>query len=53
MVRTVRDQRSDFSNTEMNLIGYLVAAPLIVLLLPILPFLVVLWLGGKLLAGDE
>lgn len=53
MVRTVRDQRRDFSNTELNLIGYLVAAPLVVLLLPILSFLVALWLGGKLLAAGE
>lgn len=53
MVKAVRDPRDDLSNTEMNLISYLVAAPLVVLLLPILPFLVVLWLGDKLLAGGE
>ncbi len=35
----------------MRLIGYLVAAPLVLLLLPLLPVIVLLWIGGKLTAS--
>jgi hypothetical protein len=34
---------------EMNVIGWLVALPLVILLLPVLPFVVLFWLLAKLL----
>lgn len=35
------------TNSEMATIGYLIFAIMLVLLLPLLPFLLVLWLGSK------
>ncbi|WP_449271875.1 DUF7535 family protein [Halostella pelagica] len=51
MTRSVSRTRTDRSNTEMSMIGYLVAAPLVLLLLPLLPFLVLLWIGDKITTG--
>ncbi|MGQ3722808.1 DUF7535 family protein [Natrialba aegyptia] len=51
MTRSVSRTRTDSSNTEMSMIGYLVAAPLVILLLPLLPFLVLLWIGDKITTG--
>ncbi|SEO99694.1 hypothetical protein SAMN04487948_11026 [Halogranum amylolyticum] len=48
MVRAVNPPRTDFSNLEMSLIGYIIFLPLLVLLVPVLPFLIVLWVGEKL-----
>jgi len=36
------------TNSEMNAIRYLIFAGILVLLLPLLPILVVLWIGSKL-----
>ena len=38
---------------EMSAIGYLVAAGSLLLLLPILPFLAVLWIADRLRGGRE
>jgi len=40
-----------YSNTGMNLIGYLVATPLVILLLPLLPVLILLLIGDKITMG--
>ena len=39
------------TNSEMNAIGYLIFAVLLMVLLPLLPFLLVLWLGSKVLGA--
>ena len=36
------------ANPEMSLIGMLIAAPLVILALPILPFVALYWLYDKL-----
>ncbi len=50
MTRSMGRLRTDYSNPEMNLIGYLVAAPLVILLLPFLPILVLLWIVNKIMS---
>ena len=49
------DQVSRFSgrkpNSEMGIIGYAIAAGVALVLLPVLPFLAVLWLLRKLVGG--
>lgn len=37
------------SNAEMSVVGMLIAAPLLILLVPLLPVIVLLWLFGSLL----
>ncbi len=48
MTRTVSRPRTDFSNTSMSVVGYLIFTPLLVLLLPVVPVVALLWLGGRL-----
>lgn len=36
------------SNAEMSIIGMLIAAPLVILALPLLPFIALYWLYDKL-----
>ncbi|MFC4550418.1 MULTISPECIES: DUF7535 family protein [Halorussus] len=40
------------SNSEMGIIGYIVAAGVMIVMLPVLPFLAVLWLLRKLGGGQ-
>lgn len=40
-------------NPEMSLFGYLIAAPLVILALPLLPFVVALWVYWKLTEHSE
>jgi len=47
MPRTVSETRSDLSNSEMEAIGYLIIGPLLILLLPLLPVLIVIWLVSR------
>jgi len=47
MSDTVGPMRGMHSNPVMNAIGYTVAAGIAIVLLPVLPFLVVLYLLGK------
>lgn len=51
------EQVSRFSgrkpNSEMGIIGYTIAAGVALVLLPVLPFLAVLWLLRKLGAGGR
>lgn len=46
-LRTVTPLSTEGPNVQMNVFGYLVALPLVLLLLPLLPFVVVWWLGAK------
>jgi len=46
-LRTVTPLSTEGPNVQMNLFGYLVAAPLLLLLLPLLPFIVAGWLVSK------
>ncbi|WP_442903412.1 DUF7535 family protein [Halobacterium sp. KA-4] len=48
MTDAVSRRRTDYSNAEMSVVGYLIATALGVLLLPLLPILVLLWIGTKL-----
>jgi|GEM_PF-1480022 len=54
MVDSVTTPSKWVSNAEMGFFGYLIAAVLVVLLVPVLPFLVVLWLYDQIRgAGEE
>ncbi|WP_135664602.1 DUF7535 family protein [Halorhabdus rudnickae] len=46
-LRTVTPLTTEGPNVQMNLFGYLVAAPLVLLLLPLLPFIVAGWVVSK------
>lgn len=46
---TVTRRTQTRPNAQMDMMGYLVAIPLLVLLLPVLPVLVLLWIAAKLL----
>ena len=48
MVRQVTDLPRASPNAEMSLFGMLIALPLVLLVLPILPFLALYWLYDKL-----
>ena len=52
MAQTVTQPTSIEPKAERSLVGYLVAAGTLLLLLPILPFLAVLWIADRI-AGDE
>jgi hypothetical protein len=41
------------SDTEMNLIGYMIIGGLLILLVPLAPFILVLWLASRLLRGRQ
>ncbi|WP_439954816.1 DUF7535 family protein [Halomarina rubra] len=47
MGKSVYPARKDFSNLEMTVIGNLIFAGLLVLALPLLPFILLLWLYEK------
>ena len=53
MAQTVTQPTSVEPKPEMSLVGYLVAAGTLLLLLPILPFLAVLWIADRLRGGEE
>ncbi|QGN07831.1 hypothetical protein Hrd1104_11305 [Halorhabdus sp. CBA1104] len=46
-LRTVTPLSTDSPDTQMNFFGYMVAAPIFVILLPLLPFVVAGWLVSK------
>ncbi|WP_136688862.1 DUF7535 family protein [Halorhabdus amylolytica] len=46
-LRTVTPLTTEGPNVQMNLFGYLVAAPILLLLLPLLPFIVAGWFVSK------
>lgn len=48
MTRQVTDLPEPDPNAEMSLFGMLIAAPLVILALPLLPFIVVYWVFDKL-----
>ena len=48
LLRTVTAPYRSRSDSEMNLIGLLYGLGLVIVLLPLLPFIVLLWLAGKL-----
>lgn len=41
------------ANPEMSLFGMLIGAPLIILALPVLPFIALIWAYGKLTQQSE
>lgn len=47
--RTVTPEYRGRGDVEMNLIGWSLFLGLVVLLVPLLPFLIVIWLVGKVL----
>lgn len=47
-IRTVTDPYHSRADEEMNIIGMLYGLGLIMVLIPLLPFIVLLWLIGKL-----
>lgn len=51
MVRSVTPPTGSTDDGEMGVIGYLVAAGLVLVLLPLVPFLAVLWLVDRLGGG--
>lgn len=51
MVRSVTPPTRRTENAEMGLVGDLVAAGVLLLLVPLLPFLAVLWLLDRLTGG--
>ena len=53
MIRTVTAPAGYHRNREMSVIGYLIAAGLIVLILPLLPMLVLVWILYRLFGDDE
>lgn len=46
-LRTVTPLTTEGPNVQMNLFGYLVAIPILLLLLPLLPFIVAGWVVVK------
>ncbi|SDQ14714.1 DUF7535 family protein [Halopelagius longus] len=50
MTRAVRRPRTDFTNVEMSTFGYLIFGITVVVMLPLLPVLLLLWVGEKLSA---
>lgn len=53
MTGQVSRARGRTQNSEMGLIGYVVGAGIAVIMLPVLPFLAVLWLLLKLFGGGR
>ncbi|WP_449404984.1 DUF7535 family protein [Halobacterium jilantaiense] len=51
MQRSVSNLRTDVSNTQMTAAGRLIFAALLVLIVPLLPFLGLLWIGDKITAS--
>ncbi|WP_458329468.1 DUF7535 family protein [Haloplanus litoreus] len=37
VTRSVNRSRTDQSNTQMSVLGYLIAAPVVIMILPVLP----------------
>ncbi|MFB6200923.1 MAG: hypothetical protein ABEI98_02825 [Halorhabdus sp.] len=50
-LRTVTPLTTEGPNVQMNLFGYLVALPLVLLILPLLPFIAVGWVVSKVLGA--
>lgn len=53
MSRSVTDYSEPEPDAEMSLIGYVLAAGTALLLLPLLPFLAVLWVFDRLFGGNR
>ena len=53
MTRSATQPNPAGTNAEMSAIGLLVATGTLLLMLPIAPFLIALWLVDKLRSGDE
>lgn len=53
MTRTVSNPTGYGPNLEMSILGYIVAIGIAVVLLPLLPFAILLWLYFKLTGSSE
>ncbi|WP_323191713.1 hypothetical protein [Halostella sp. PRR32] len=53
MPRSVTEPSDYEPSAEMSVIGYLLAAMTAILLLPLLPFLAVLWVFDRLFGGNR
>ena len=53
MTRQVSRMQGQTPNGEMGAIGYAIAAGVALLLLPVLPFITVVWLLSKLGGGED
>ncbi|NHN47898.1 hypothetical protein G9464_09845 [Halostella sp. JP-L12] len=53
MPRSVTEPSESEPNAEMSLIGYVLAAGTALLLIPLAPFLAVLWVFDRLFGGDR
>ncbi|WP_135533713.1 DUF7535 family protein [Halostella pelagica] len=53
MPRSVTEPSDYEPSEEMSVIGYLLAAMTAILLLPLLPFLAVLWVFDRLFGGNR
>ena len=50
---SIGPSRGMYHNQQMGVIGYIVAAPLLLILIPLLPFIVVYWAISKLASPSE
>lgn len=50
-LRTVTPITTERPNLQMNLFGYLIVIPIVLLLLPLLPFVALWWVGSKALSA--
>jgi hypothetical protein len=48
LLRTVTPASDESDNSQMNAIGWLVFAGMLIIMLPVLPILALIWLYGKL-----
>ena len=53
MPRSVTEPSEPEPNAEMSLIGYVLAAGSALLLIPLAPFIAVLWVIDRLFGGDR
>ncbi|WP_254765743.1 DUF7535 family protein [Salinilacihabitans rarus] len=53
MLTSVSESTGYGPNREMSAFGYLVALPLVVLLIPLVPIIALVWLFSKLFGTDE
>jgi hypothetical protein len=50
---SIGPSRGMYHNQQMGVIGYLVAVPLLLILIPLLPFVVVYWVVSKLVGPSD